>query len=304
MTENQKLYQTNLITRRDFLKGATCAGLATAMGLPVNVSWASEEAALAKVVLIRSIDALDDAGNPNAAAIKNMLDKAVCSLFDIESPSEAWRKVVGPDDIVGIKSNHWGPLATPTLVENIIEKAVIGSGVDPQNISISDRGVLYDPVFQESTALINVRPMRAHHWAGVGSLLKNYIMFVPEPSDYHGNSCADLATIWRLPIVNGKTRLNILIMLAPQFHCIGPHHFDETYTWEYKGILLGIDPVAVDATGLRIMEAKREIFFGEPRPLKPPAHHIAYADLRHGLGTSDPSKIELVKLGWQEGALI
>jgi hypothetical protein len=304
MTEEKKDSRRNLITRRDFLKGATCAGLATAVGLPVNVAWASDETALTRVVLIREKEALDDTGNSVAAAIKDMLDRAVSRLYDTEDPSEAWRKVAGPDDIVGIKSNDWGPRQTPPVVEEIIEKAVMGAGVDESNISVNDRGVLYDPVFQKATALINVRPMRAHHWAGVGGLLKNYIMFVPEPSDYHGNSCADLAAIWKLPIVNGKTRLNILIMLSPQFHCIGPHHFDETYTWEYKGILVGTDPVAVDATGLRILEAEREIFFGEKKPLKPPAHHIAYADIRHGLGTSDPAKIELVKLGWQEGILI
>lgn len=304
MNEKKKGSQRNLITRRDFLKGATCAGLATAVGLPVSAAWATEETALTRVVLIRDKDALDDSGNPNATVIKDMFDRAISALFDEKEASEAWKKVVGPGDIVGIKSNDWGPRQTPLVVEEILKKAVIAAGVKEGDISVNDRGVLYDPVFQKATALINVRPMRAHHWAGVGSLLKNYIMFVPEPSDYHGNSCADLASIWKLPIVKGKTRLNILIMLSPQFHCIGPHHFDETYTWEYNGILAGTDPVAVDATGLRILEAEREVFFGERRPLKPPAHHIAYADIRHGLGTSDPSKIELVKLGWQEDILI
>jgi hypothetical protein len=33
-------------------------------------------------------------------------------------------------------------------------------------------------------------------------------------------------------------------------------------------------------------------------------HHIFLADTRHHLGTSDPNRIELVKLGWAEGILI
>ena len=105
-------------------------------------------------------------------------------------------------------------------------------------------------------------------------------------------------------MIKGKTRLNILVVLTPLFHGVGAHHFDSKYLWNYKGLLVGTDPVAVDATGLRIIEARREQYFGEYRPMKPPPHHIAYADIRHGLGVSDPNKIKLLKLGWQDGVLI
>lgn len=292
------------VTRRDFLRGAACAGLATTIGIPLKLSWASEEEAGARVVLIRNEKALDASGNPDEEVIKMMLDQAISALLDEKEPSDAWKRLVGPDDIVGIKSNNWGPLPTPPEVEDVIRTAVIGAGVKHENISIDDQGVRFDPIFQKATALINVRPLRTHHWAGVGGLLKNYIMFVPEPSHYHGNSCADLAAIWKLPIVKDKTRLNILLLLRPLFHGIGPHHYDETYVWKYNGILVGKDPVAVDAVGLKIFEAKRRIHFGEKKRLKPPAHHIAYADIRHQLGTSDLNKIHLVKLGWQDDILI
>jgi len=93
-------------------------------------------------------------------------------------------------------------------------------------------------------------------------------------------------------------------MLNPQFHGIGPHNYSDKYVWEYKGILVSQDPVAVDAMGVRILQAKRREYFGEERPLKPPAKHIYLADTRHNLGVSDPDKIELIKLGWKEGILI
>ncbi|MFH1755459.1 MAG: hypothetical protein ABIA59_07120, partial [Candidatus Latescibacterota bacterium] len=111
-------------------------------------------------------------------------------------------------------------------------------------------------------------------------------------------------TIWNLPIVKDKTRLNILVMLTPQFHNIGPHTYNPKYSWAYHGLLVGFDPVAVDATGVRILQAKRKEFFGEDRPLNPPAKHIFLADTRHHLGTADPNKIELLKLGWKDGAFI
>jgi len=93
-------------------------------------------------------------------------------------------------------------------------------------------------------------------------------------------------------------------MLTPLFHGIGPHHFSRKYVWEYNGIIVSKDPVAADATGVRILQAKRMQHFGRERPLQPPAKHIFLADTRHNLGVSDPGKIELIKLGWRDGILI
>ncbi len=63
-------------------------------------------------------------------------------------------------------------------------------------------------------------------------------------------------------------------------------------------------PGAVDATGYRILQAKRKEHFGDDSPLQMTPHHIQLADTRHHLGVSDPGRIELVKLGWDEGVLI
>lgn len=295
---------TGGVTRRDFIKGASLAGMAAAFGLPVEFSIADETVPETRVVLIRHENVLDAEGSVNAEIIGRMLDEAVTALFETESSAEAWNGIIKPDDVVGIKSNEWGPLPTPAELEQAIKSRVMGAGVPEDKIEINDRGILYSDVFKNSTALINTRPMRTHHWAGVGGLLKNYIMFTPRPDDYHDNSCADLAKLWQTKSLKEKTKLNILVMLTPLFHGVGAHHFDRKYLWEYKGLLVGTDPVALDATGLRIIEARREQYFGEYRPMKPPPHHIAYADIRHGLGVSDPNKIELVKLGWQDEILI
>jgi len=62
--------------------------------------------------------------------------------------------------------------------------------------------------------------------------------------------------------------------------------------------------VAVDATGARIIEARRKLYFGDDRPISPPPHHIKIADTQYGLGVSDPERIDVVRLGWMEDALI
>lgn len=299
MSESQKT-----ITRRDFIRKATYATFAVAMGLSPPEEKKLELAKKTKVILVRDPEAVDKKGRINPKVIQQMLDRSVTSLFDKKDPVESWKLLVKPEDVVGVKSNVWGPLPTPKEVEQVIKKRVMEVGVPEKKIGIDDRGVLRNKIFLNSTALINVRPFRTHHWSGVGGCIKNYIMFVPRPNKYHGNSCADLAELWRLPIVKDKTRLNILVLLTPLFYGIGPHHFDSTYVWNYKGILVGTDPVALDAVGLRLFQAKRLAYFGEHRPIKPPPHHIVFADTKHKLGTSDFKKIELVKLGWKEEILL
>lgn len=293
-----------IYTRRQFLQETTSAAAAGALylGLPGQLFRKSEEKT--RVVLVRNKAVLDDLNRPRPAVVQEMLDDAVTTLLDENDPVKAWRKLIKPTDVVGIKSNVWRFLPTPRELESAIKRRLMEAGVPEKNIGIRDRGLLSDAIFRKATALINARPMRTHHWSGVGSLIKNYIMFVEKPNEYHPDSCADLGKIWKLPLVQGKTRLNILVLFTPLFHGIGPHHFNPRYTWAYKGLLVGFDPVAVDSVGVRILLAKRKEFFGEERPLNPPPKHIFMADTRHHLGTADPEKIDLVKLGWKEGLLI
>ncbi|NIM12269.1 MAG: DUF362 domain-containing protein [Candidatus Aminicenantes bacterium] len=294
------------ITRRQFIRDTSVAAIGSTLflGASPTVFSSGEKTATATVVLVRNKDVLDANGRPRYPVVLEMLDKAVTTLVGKKDPVEAWKTFIKPDDIVGIKTNVWGWIPTTSQVEKALKKRVMDVGVSEADIGISDRGVLRSSIFKKATALINARPMRSHHWSGVGSLIKNYIMFVPDPWSHHGDSCADLAKLWELPLVKGKTRLNVLVMLTPQFHSTGPHSFSPKYVWKYYGFLVGFDPVAIDATGLRIIQAKRKEFFGEDRPLNPPAKHILLADTRHHLGTADPNKIKLIKIGYDKDLML
>lgn len=314
-----------VITRRDFLRAAAVAPLAGALSCAAravptpkeesitNVAFSPipggrwESAAFpekSRVVLVRDQNAVADDKKFNAEVIQKMLDDAVKALFGEKDPVAAWKKVVKPTDIVGIKTNSWRSLPTGAEVEQAIKRRLMDAGVPEDKIGIADSGVLNNPIFQQATALINARPARAHYWSGMGGCIKNYIQFVPNRPDYHGDACADLASIWYLPPVKDRTKLNILVMLTPLFHNIGPRGFNEQYLWPYKGLVAGQDVVAVDTTGLQILKAQRLKHFGEDRPFETSAHHIALADTKHKLGNSDPAKIELIKLGWQTDILI
>ena len=259
----------SLKTRREFLKDST----STAAGILFLNFWDKAFAGKDKksrVVLIRHEKAVNDLNKPQPDIVQKMLDDAVTALLDIDNPVDAWKKLIKPEDIVGIKTNVWNYLPTTSAVENAIKNRVVDAGVKEETIGMGDRGVRNDPIFQKATALINARPMRTHHWSGVGTMIKNHIMFVDNPPDYHDDSCADLAKIWFLPQVKDKTRLNVLVMFTPLFHGVGPHHFSPQYIWAYNGLIVGLDPVAVDAVGVRILQEKRNLFFKEDRPLNPP----------------------------------
>jgi hypothetical protein len=292
------------ISRRQFIKSASAAAIGGSILLRGQETQTPAKAGKSRVVLIRDENVLDENGVPKPGVIQEMLDQGITALTGKGDAVGAWKTIIRPDDIVGIKNNRWSYLRTTPQVEAALKKRIMDAGVTESAIAVDDLGVLRNPIFQKSTALINARPMRSHHWAGVGSLIKNYIMFVPEPIAYHPDSCADLASIWEKPVVKGKTRLNVLVMLTPQFHSVGPHNFNPKYVWKYYGLMLGFDPVAVDATGLRIIEAIRREFFAEDRPLNPPAKHIFVADTKYHLGVSDPTKIELVKIGYEKDIFV
>jgi Domain of unknown function (DUF362) len=291
-----------IITRRNFLRVA--AGTAMAATLGPGILGETRAEPTAKVVLIRNARVLGDQGDVQGEILQSMLDEAVKTLQGTNEPLEAWQKLIKSTDVVGIKSNSWQRLPTPRELEAAIKRRVLDAGVAGKDIDIADRGVLNIPTFLNATALINVRPLRTHHWAGVGTCLKNYIQFVPDPPAYHDEGCSPLGKIWTYPIVKGKTRLNILCALTPQFYGRGANFFDKRYVWPYKGLIVGTDPVAVDAIGAHLLQAKRIAFFGEDRALDVAPIHIVVADKQYHLGVSDLSRIQLIKLGWMEEVLI
>ena len=293
-----------VITRRDFLRTSSYMAVGSLITLPLVGHAAGAITDKSRVVLIRDENVMDGSGDLQPGNLAEMMDQAMIALFNTSNAASAWQQLFSPADVVGIKSNVWSRLPTPRELEDILQERLVAAGVQSQNMSVTDRGVRHDPIFKNSTALINVRPMRTHHWSGLGTLLKNYIMFASQPWMYHGNACEKLGAIWQKSPVKGKTRLNILVMMTPLFHGIGPHHYSKSYIWPYCGLVVSTDPVAADTTGAGIIQAKRNEYFGKERPISPRPLHIEAADTKFGLGNSRPSRIELIKLGWEEGVLI
>jgi hypothetical protein len=298
------IVKRSIITRRDFLRGTVLTALATSLAFDPGGEEAARAEKKTRVILVRDEKAVDRTGKIDEEVVRRMLDQGAAALLNEEVPLQAWKRLVKPNDVVGVKSNAWAPLPTPRELEAAIEQRLLDAGVPRRNIGVDDRGVLSNKVFLSSTALINVRPLRTHYWSGIGGCIKNYVMFVPSPWLHHGDSCSSLAKIWNRPLVRGKTRLNILSLLQTQFYGRGAHFFDRRFVSDYRGLLIGADPVALDAIGARLLQLQRVAHFGEDRPTDTPPKHIYTADEKYHLGVSDLRRIEVVRLGWMEGSLI
>jgi hypothetical protein len=291
---------THPLTRRDFLKGTTAALVGASLGFGQDASALKK----VRVVLVRHRGVLDENSAVNPDILQGMLDEAVMKLLDESDPVRAFGKLVKPGETVGIKTNVWSYLPTPPELEAAIQKRLMDAGIAKDRIGLDDHTVRTNPLFVNATSLINARPLRTHYLSGMSGCIKNYIMFAESQEAMHPDSCADLGSLFKLPMVKGKTRLNVLCALTPQFHGRGPHHFSRRYVWSYKGLIVGQDPVAVDTVGLRLIMAKRREVLGKDQELPPVPKHIQLADTRHGIGTSDINAIELVKLGWDEDILV
>lgn len=296
-----------LVTRRDFMKGSASAVVGAAIPLSQSASQEtpSQRPERSKVVLVRNADALDESSVFNGEVIQQMLDEAVMEFFDAESPVDAFRRIISPGQIVAIKTNRWGWLPTPAELEAAIRKRALDVGVTEENLGLADGPtVRTNPLFRNADSIINVRPLRTHYLSGVSGCMKNLIMFSERPVEWHPNSCGDLGLLQNLPQIKDRLRLHILAALTPQFHGRGPHHFSRRYVWDYKGLIVGTDAVAVDAIGLELLKAKRTEVLGAANALPPVPKHIEIADKVHGLGNSDLAKIDLIKVGWQDDILI
>jgi uncharacterized protein (DUF362 family) len=146
------------------------------------------------------------------------------------------------------------------------------------------------------TAIINVPVLKDHNIAGVTLSLKNFFGAINDPNKYHDNINASVADLNASPMIKEKTKITVCDALKAIYD-YGPGYHPR-YTWDYNGLLVSTDPVAIDQIGATIIEKKREEA-GLPSLAqvgRSPDYIAIAADAEHKLGTNDPEKIELVHL--------
>jgi hypothetical protein len=292
----------HLITRRGFVRGTVGTAVAASVLGPSALLAAQESqttsAARSTVALVRDQAVLDTKHKVDEAVLETMLDSTIMRVTGASSAQDGWASLIRPDDVVGLVITDFMNPTHPELV-SVVAKALARVGVARENVRDVQGG---DQKVRDCTALLCMPAMKAHWLTGVGTVIKNYIMFSGKPSAYHKADSAKLGEIWQMDHVAGKTRLVLVDALRPM--CNKGPQVDPRFKWDYAGLIAGVDPVAVETTCLRIIEAKRSEVRGEPWPLSPPPVCIEAADKTYGLGNSDPAWIDVDAIGWQDDLLI
>ncbi len=285
-----------ILTRRDFVRD-TVAGVLSA-SLPACATQQKRSPRSAAVILVRDQKALSTANQVDVRALRQMLADTLVQATGQRSERDAWRSLVKPADIVGLVPT---PHLNPTHKELIdtVRNSLVEASIPAANIRTAQGG---PEQARACTALIALPALKAHWLTGIGTVLKNYIMYSGEPSRYHDENNARLGAIWNMPHVKGKTRLVLVDALRPL--CDKGPQPDPRYMWNYNGLIAGSDPVAVETVCLKIITEKRQALRGEPWPLSPPPLCVAAADETYGLGTSKLSEIKIVRSGWDRDSLV
>ena len=276
--------------------------MALALGRPaVGAALFDAAKPQSTVVLVRRKGAVGAGHTTHAGMVAEMVDEAVATLAGVKDPAEAWRRYVRPADTVGVKISRcqWMRVHVEQATIDAVSKRVAGCGVGADRIHVKDMGM---PV-AKCTAMINVPSIKVHRSVGIAVSLKNYInLFTKKCHTFHKGLGNRLGENWVKPEIKGKTRLIVVDALRPYF---GPGpQINPIYRWDYGAIMVGTDPVAIDTVAIELMRRKRDDFKGEPWPLNPPPKVIPAADTVYHLGTCDPAKIKLVRLGDTDGMMV
>lgn len=294
MQNNQKP-----LTRRDFIRGTVGATLAVSV---LGVPWAngSEHAVQSSLVtVIRDKNVMDATFKVDSKILQTMLDQTVLQVTGKAMIQEAWAELVKPDDIIGlVPTTHLNP-THPELVEVVKTSLMKKAGISEKNIIMAQGGKRRP---RQCTALISMPALKGHWLTGIGTVIKNYIMYSGRPSRYHEEKSAKLGEIWHIPEVKGKTRLVVVDAIHPL--CDKGPQSDPRYKWAYNGLIAGTDPVAVETVCLKILTEKRRALRGEPWPISPPPICVKAADKVYGLGTSKMEEIKIAHFGWEEDLLL
>jgi len=291
-------HSNGVVTRRDFIRGTVGATLGASLLRPEWLQGKERGANPSRVVIVRDRDAIDGEHRARPAVLERMLRQTLTKLTGKETAGDAWRDLLAPGDVVGLVPT---PHLNPTHDELVaaVRKTLIAAGFPEERIRNAQGG----PEGPERcTALISMPALKGHWLTGIGTVIKNYIMFSGNSRGDHREDSAKLGEIWKLPSVEGKTKLVLVDALFPL--CDKGPQPDPRYKWAYKGLIAGLDPVAVETVCLKIITAKREALKGEPWPLSPPPICVEAADKVYGLGTSRLSGIEIDTVGWNEDLLV
>lgn len=331
MSDRETSPDTSL-SRREFLgRTATiAAGLAIGGTLAASARrLLAQEAAEAKaapprsrVIVITHPEVLVRKYEANAPVMNRLIERAVRELTGAATEKKAWQTIATSGDRVSMKTTRAAGANLKThdeIAAYLAKRLTELAGVDKDKVRAWDRPdlkgadlELSDPytlptrkkatrlraaLVKGTTAIINLPVLKSHSGTGASVALKNHFGSINNPSVFHGwtrgNMPLSIAELNALEPIRLRTRLVVVDATRPLYNG-GPHDKPE-YRWNFNGLIIGTDPVAVEAVGLSILEKKREEVKGSPWPLTD-AHKVITHAAKLALGTADLKRIDLVRI--------
>jgi len=251
-----------------------------------------------KVVAARDAKLRGADGAVRPPRLADLLAKALRRLGEAGDTRAFWSRIVKPGAKVGLKVNCLAGArlsTTPQLVRAVVA-SLAEAGVPAGDIVVWDRTARelkaagltsqatgagcrgtdeaggYETAIASSGevgsclariltrdigVLINIGVLKDHDLSGVSIGMKNLYGVIHNPNKYHDNACDPyVADVANLPVVRAKLALTIADGTLAQCH--GGPAFSPAHAWEYDGILVGTDPVALDRVGCEIIERRRK----------------------------------------------
>jgi hypothetical protein len=219
------------------------------------------------------------------------MDKWLRPGIRLEAPSPSYNAV--QLDMDGYDENHYMEMALIKPGENLSEPHF-------------RRSYVAKTVTHRANKIINLPVLKHHQSAGVTIALKNMSHgCVNNVNRSHltptSNACGVfIPSVVSLPVFRQKFVLHIVDAVRASYHG-GPGAKPE-YIWEPKTLYFGTDPVALDKTGWKAIDQKREQVGMAPIALSKPdnASHFLNCQVEHieiagqlGLGEFSDDKIQL-----------
>ena len=250
-----------------------------------------------KSVVVRTqSDFVANASEIRTDVMVEMFDSALMRLANTDTVAAAWAHHLRGDDVVALTFNPHGErdFGTARPFARMIVESLLRSGWSAEQIVLVDAPSGIERQFgtrsqrigwsaaaidfgsardrlaaflEQVTAIVNIPYLKNDNIMGLSGCLKNITYrLVKHPARLHGNGCSPfLADILARPEISGKLRLNIMNALRIAYHG-GPLVAPE-YVKNAGLLLMGRDPIAVDAVALGTLNAARQRAGLSPIPL-------------------------------------
>jgi uncharacterized protein (DUF362 family) len=109
---------------------------------------------------------------------------------------------------------------------------------------------------ERADQVVSLAVLKDHGIAGISACMKNFYGAIHNPNKYHPNGCNPyVADLFSHDMISKRHRLSIVDGLVGIYG--GGPGYKPKYRWEFKGLIFGIDAVAVDRVCLELIEEKR-----------------------------------------------